>query len=98
MKMLVPTREQAEKHYPMSDEAYLRNLGNNTHAGFDGLEGVTAKEVMGTDDKLEIGKAVASTFVDFLTSGPVVCMVVEGIHAIQMVRKLLGSTLPFMAP
>lgn len=97
MKMLVPTREQAEKHYPLSDEAYLRNLGKNTHSGFDGLEGITAKDVMGTDDELQIGKDVADTFVDFLISGPVVCMVVEGIHAIQMVRKLLGSTLPFMA-
>lgn len=98
MKMLVPTRELAEKHYPTSDEAWVRNIGNNTFNGFEGVEGVTVKEVMGTEDKYEIGKKVSESLVDFLCSGPVVAMVVEGVHAIQMVRKLLGSTLPFMAP
>lgn len=98
MKMLVPTTEQALAHYPTSDEAYLRNIGKNTHNSFKDIDGIEPKDVMGTDDELEIGQAVAKSFVDFLTSGPVVCMVVEGIQAIQMVRKLLGSTLPFMAP
>jgi len=97
MKMLVPTRELAAQHYPTSDEAWVQNIGNNTFAGFEGIEGVTVKEVMGTEDKYEIGKIVSDGLVEFLCSGPVVAMVVEGVQAIQMVRKLLGSTLPFMA-
>lgn len=32
-----------------------------------------------------------------MTSGPVICMVVEGVQAVAMVRKLAGATLPFMA-
>lgn len=98
MKMLVPSRELAKKHYPTSDEAWVQNIGSNTFAGFEGLEGITVKEVMGTEDKYEIGKIVSESLVDFLCSGPVVAMVVEGVQAIAMVRKLLGSTLPFMAP
>ena len=31
---------------------------------------------------------------DYLTSGPMVKMVVKGIHAIEMVRKIIGKTLP----
>lgn len=98
MKMVIPTREMAEKHYPTSDEAWVKNIGNNTFMGFQDMEGVTVKEIMGTEDKYEIGKKVSDGLVDFLCSGPVVCMVIEGVQAIQMVRKLLGSTLPFMAP
>lgn len=98
MKMLVPSEQQARDHYPTSDEAWVRNIGKNTHRGFEEVEGLDVKEIMGTEDELEIGQEIIKGFIDFLRSGPVVCMVVEGISAIQMIRKLLGSTLPFMAP
>jgi nucleoside-diphosphate kinase len=98
MKMVVPTRALAEKHYPTSDEKWVTNIGNNTYISFENMEGITIKEVMGTEDKYEIGKLVSNGLVDFLCSGPVVAMVIEGVQAIQMVRKLIGSTLPFMAP
>ena len=32
-----------------------------------------------------------------MTSGPVVCMVIEGVQAIEMIRKLAGHTLPAKA-
>ncbi|MDP2908924.1 MAG: nucleoside-diphosphate kinase [Nanoarchaeota archaeon] len=31
---------------------------------------------------------------EFITSGPVVAMVIEGIHAVEIVRKIVGSTEP----
>jgi nucleoside-diphosphate kinase len=34
---------------------------------------------------------------EFLTSGPMVVMVFSGIHAIDMVRKIVGKTLPVFA-
>ena len=40
---------------------------------------------------------VKGALVEYLTSGPVVAMVVQGIHAIDMVRKLAGNTLPVFA-
>ena len=34
---------------------------------------------------------------EYFTSGPVVKIVVEGVHSIDMVRKLCGNTLPNLA-
>ncbi|RME78768.1 nucleoside-diphosphate kinase [Candidatus Woesearchaeota archaeon] len=31
---------------------------------------------------------------DFITSGPVVAMVLEGLHAVELVRKMVGGTEP----
>ncbi len=97
MKMLVPTEEQVRAHYPASDEAWVHRLGEKSLSGFANLEGVEAKDVLGTDDKKTLGESVVENLVHYMQSGPVVCMVVEGIQAIEMVRKLAGNTLPFKA-
>src|SRR3989344_4470935 len=52
---------------------------------------------MGTDDPMKIGKSVRNWILDFMTSGPVVKIVVEGIHAVDMVRKLVGNSIPALA-
>ena len=46
---------------------------------------------------MEIGKSVRGWILDFMTSGPVVKMVVEGIHAVDMVRKMVGNSIPALA-
>ncbi len=38
------------------------------------------------------GEKVRSMLLDFLTEGPVVAMIVEGVRAIENVRKLVGAT------
>lgn len=43
------------------------------------------------------GKKVRDMLIKFLTSGPVVAMVVEGIQAIESARRMVGSTYPFEA-
>ena len=96
MKMLVPTAEQVKHHYPMSDDAWVARLGEKSLSSFDNLDS-DAKDVLGSDDKAVIGKGVAENLVEFMTSGPVVAMVVEGIQARDMIRKLAGHTLPFKA-
>ena len=35
--------------------------------------------------------------VDYMTSAPLVKMVVQGIHAVDMVRKIAGVTMPYLA-
>lgn len=97
MKMLTPTREQAISHYPTSDEAWVERLGEKTYMGLAELDGVSALELLGTEDKRELGQGVVDGLIEYLQSGPVVCMVVEGVQAINMVRKLAGHTLPFKA-
>jgi nucleoside-diphosphate kinase len=48
-----------------------------------------------TDDiEKRRGKKVRDLLVDFLKSGPVLAFVVEGINAIENVRKMVGATEP----
>lgn len=96
MKMVYATEDQVRAHYPMSDEAWIARLGEKSLSSFENIDTDPA-EVLGSTDKTEIGKAVAQSLVEFMTSGPVVAMVVEGIQAVEMVRKLAGHTLPFKA-
>lgn len=96
IKMLTPTKEMVRKHYPMSDEAWIERLGDKAISGFDNLD-CTVEEVLGTNDKKTLGTEVTEALVEYMTSGPVVAMVVEGMQAIDMVRKLCGHTLPFKA-
>lgn len=97
MKMVLPTEEQVRAHYPASDEAWVHRLGEKSLSGFEHLEGLEPRELLGSDDKAELGLGVLEGLIRYMQSGPVVCMIVEGIQAIEMVRKLAGHTLPFKA-
>ncbi len=44
--------------------------------------------------KAHINKPFYSGLEEFITSGPVVAMVIEGISAVETVRKIVGSTEP----
>lgn len=44
------------------------------------------------------GEHVRRGLLDFITSEPVVAFVVEGINAVEVVRKIVGSTYPNDAP
>ena len=44
-----------------------------------------------------VGKPFFDSLVEFITSGPVVAMVVKGDHAIRAVRAMMGSTNPLEA-
>ncbi len=96
VKMLTPTEELVRQHYPMSDDAWVERLGDKAISGFETLD-CTVEEVLGTNDKKKLGTDVTEALVQYMTSGPVVAMVIEGMQAIDMVRKLCGHTLPFKA-
>ena len=40
------------------------------------------------------GEKVRKSVINYVTSGPVCAMVIEGVHAITVVRKIVGSTYP----
>ncbi len=44
-----------------------------------------------------VGKPFFDSLVEFITSGPVVAMVVKGDHAIRAVRAMMGATNPLEA-
>lgn len=96
MKMVSATREQIIAHYPMSDQAWVDRLGDKGLNVFTELE-LDPVEHLGSADRSVVGRSVADSLVGYMTSGPVVCMVVEGLQSIEMVRKLAGHTLPAKA-
>ena len=56
--------------------------------------GLDAKENLGTKDPVKIGKMVRKWNMEFLSSGPVFAMILEGPGAIAIVRKMIGHTFP----
>jgi nucleoside-diphosphate kinase len=96
MKMLTPSEDLVKQHYPTSDEKWVARLGKKSLSALDNLP-LEPKETYGTDDETELGGKVVQSLCDYLRSGPVVAMVVEGMQAIDMVRKLVGKTLPAQA-
>lgn len=95
LKMVKPTPEHIDNHYP-KDEAWITRLGEKGFAVFDEY-GIDPKEYMGTNDKKEAGTMVRKWLVEYLLEAPVVAMIIEGVHAVDMVRKIAGVTLPSKA-
>lgn len=95
LEMFQPTREEMDNHYP-KDESWIRRLGRKTLATYEKY-GYDAEKELGTKDDMEIGKMVRNWLVDYMTSAPLVRMVVEGIHAVDVVRKIAGPTVPAVA-
>lgn len=95
LEMFQPTTEQIDNHYP-KDEAWIARLGQKTLSTY-AKYGIDSIKDLGTDSDLAIGKMVRKWLVDYMVSAPLVRMVVEGVHAVDMVRKIAGVTLPNMA-
>lgn len=96
MKMIWVDEDFAAKHYPVSREEWVKGMGEKTLKTYAEY-GKDAKEELGTMDPMVIGKMVAKWNLEFLSSRPVVAMVLEGNHAITMVRKIVGATVPTSA-
>ena len=95
LEMFQATKEQVDEHYP-KDEAWIRRVGQKTLYTYEKY-GYNPVEELGTGDDLEIGKMVREWLINFMVSAPMVRMVVEGVHAVDMVRKLAGPTMPSAA-
>jgi nucleoside-diphosphate kinase len=92
MKMIHAPFDQANDFYP-KDKEWMTRLGNKGIKTFEEYGLDPAKE-MGSSDPFVIGQTVRNGLIEFITMGPVVPMVIEGIHAVSVVRKLVGATLP----
>ena len=95
LEMFQPTRKQIDNHYP-KDDGWLRRVGQKTLGTYEKY-GMSVKKELGTANDLAIGKMVRKWLLEFMVSGPLVRMVVEGVHAVDMVRKICGNTLPYLA-
>ena len=95
LEMFQPTKKQIDDHYP-KDEAWIKRLGEKSLATYQKYN-MDAKKLLGTSDAVEIGKMVRAWLVDYMISAPLVRMVVQGVHAVDMVRKIAGVTMPYLA-
>ncbi len=95
LEMFQPTIKQIDNHYP-KDSKWIARLGEKTLSTYQKY-GIDPKKELGTSDPEKIGKMVRKWLVDYMTSAPLVRMVVQGIHAVDMVRKITGQTLPYLA-
>lgn len=95
IEMFQPTVEQIDAHYPKSQE-WIHRLGEkslNTYKKYN----MDPLAELGTDDPDKIGVMVRQWLVDYMVSAPSVRMVIEGVHAVDMVRKIVGPTMPASA-
>ena len=95
LDMFMPTNDQIDNHYPKNEE-WITRLGTKTLQTYEKY-GYDAMEDFGTTEAEKIGPEVRKWVIDYMTSAPLVKMVVQGIHAVDMVRKICGPTMPYQA-
>lgn len=95
LELRLATRELVDAHY-VATEDWLAGVGGKTLTGYTEY-GLDAKKELGTEDAVEIGRLVKGWLVDYMVSGPVVAMILEGNHSVDNVRRLVGKTLPIYA-
>lgn len=95
LEMFQATPDEIDRHYP-KDDAWINRLGEKTLKTYHkyNLDPVTE---MGTGNPAEIGAMVRDWLVGYMVSAPLVRMVIQGIHAVDMVRKIVGETIPSQA-
>ncbi len=95
LEMFHPSRKEMDNHYP-KDEKWIRRLGEKTMATY-AKYGHDVKKDFGTSDLVRVGKTVRGWLIDFMASAPLVKVIVQGVHAVDMVRKIVGPTMPYLA-
>lgn len=90
LKFVLPTKAQAHKHY-VKNEAEIVALGQRS------IEGQKKSGIEVKKDPKTQGQEIVDKLVRFLSSSPVVAMVLEGNQAIAITRKLVGSTEPLQS-
>lgn len=88
IKIMVATEEHIEKHYTL-DPMWRTVTGEKTIASYK-KKGLTPP----SEDPLEITAKILKNLKTYMTSGPIIAMVWQGAHAVEVVRKVTGGTEP----
>lgn len=88
MKIMVPAAEHVEKHYTL-DPNWRKATGEKTINSYKkkGLQPPS-------EDPYEVSGKILENLQKYLASGPVVAMVWQGAHVVEMIRKITGGTEP----
>ena len=89
LQFRVPTEAEVREHYTL-DPKWVKSVGEKL---------IEAKVKDGEDEwkdrePLEVGNDILERLVTYMIAGPVAMVVVEGVHAAEVVRKIVGGTEP----
>lgn len=88
LKMLVPSPDFVERHYLLDPEWRVKT-------GIKTIESYKKKwKIPSSEDPLKITEIILRNLKKYLASGPIIAMVWQGIHAVEIVRKITGGTEP----
>lgn len=90
MKMVWADKDLVSRHYT-DDEAYLKSVGEKS------LAAARERGEELKDTALEIGQRVRNFNMRYVSTGPVVAMVLQGNTAVKTVRTIIGGTNPLSA-
>lgn len=91
MKMVWPSKEMAARHYDLPEEA-ARALGERTLATY-----AERGEKHRFSDPMDVAADIMKRLERYISTGPIVAMVIEGAHAIAHIRKIRGGVNPLSA-
>jgi nucleoside-diphosphate kinase len=86
-KFMIPEEAKLWTHYNKDDAWY-------TKKGESMIANLQEKGLSADKPAIEYGKDIVRALIEFMTSGPVMAMVLEGNEAVDVVVKLVGSTEP----
>ncbi|MCH7567885.1 MAG: nucleoside-diphosphate kinase [Nanoarchaeota archaeon] len=92
MKMVWANEDLARNHYTL-DEEWARKSFETTKKTHE-REGKPFPH----KNHMEFGSLIQSWNINFLREGPIIAIVAEGPHAIEIVRKIVGTTEPRQSP
>lgn len=95
-KFMNVSDELANTHYPVTRTEFIEGMGKKTLENYESL-GIDPVAEFGHADAHKIGLEIQKWLVDMIKSGPVFAFVLEGPHAVELVRKIVGHTLPIKA-
>jgi|SRR3989344_5274143 len=88
MKMILPDENLSKNHYFL-DEEWAKNVFDKTKLSYE-----KDSKPFPYKDHMEFGKQIQDWNMSFLREGPIIAAILEGPHAIEIVRKIVGSTEP----
>ena len=89
-KLIAPEADLVGQHYP-DEDGWYNNLGKKA------IEGYQARGVKIDKTPKELGQEVRQNLIDYMKDRPVLAMVWEGAHAVELGRKSVGATNPLDA-
>ncbi len=88
MKMMHATDDLIKNHYTL-DPAWFKTVGEK------GIKGLLDKGIQPESMDPDImANAVLRRLIKYMTSGPIIAIVLKGAHAVKIVRKITGGTEP----